>query len=75
MTEKRFKIYGDIIGDTYGILPPTVWSFQKMKRRYCDELNKLNDENEELKKLIKKVISERVVPYPLLQELEEIVKE
>ena len=49
MTDKRFKIYGDVVEDTYGIIPLTVWSIEKQKQKYCDELNKLNNENEQLK--------------------------
>lgn len=38
-------------------------------------LNKFSEENKELKQLIKKVIDERVVDYPLLCKLKEMVEE
>lgn len=42
---------------------------------YEDSLNKLEKENKELKQLIKKVMDERVVDYPLLCKIKEMVKE
>lgn len=41
----------------------------------CPLLNEINDENKELKQLIKKVMDERVVDYPLLCKIKEMVKE
>ena len=51
-------------------------------RRVCNVLNekddaiiRLEEENKELKQLIKKVMDERVVDYPLLCKIKEMVKE
>ena len=38
-------------------------------------LNELYEENKELKQLLKKVMDERVVDYPLLCKIKEMVKE
>lgn len=40
-----------------------------------EEIKQLAEENKELKQLIKKVMDERVVDYPLLCKLKEMVKE
>lgn len=40
-----------------------------------DLMNEINDENKELKRLIKKVMDERVVDYPLLRKLKKMVEE
>lgn len=39
------------------------------------DLQRVEEENEQLKQLIRRVMQERVIGYPLLQELEEMVKE
>ena len=69
MTEKRFIMTGY-----------AIWDSQNNNRRVSTEtayklLNELNDENNELKQLVKKVIDERVVDYPLLCKLKKMVKE
>ena len=55
MNEKRFQIFGDIVEDTLEVIPSTVWQIDEQKRKYCNELNKLSDENEALKLFEEKV--------------------
>ena len=50
MTKKRFQIYGDMVEDTLGIIPVTVWPIKKQQQKYCDEMNKLHEENVVLKR-------------------------
>ena len=45
--------------------------FDKIHKMYMEQI----EENKELKQLIKKVIDERVVDYPLLCKIKEMVKE
>ena len=52
MTEnKRFQMWGEEVIDTWGIIPSTIWGVKECQKKYCDELNKLHNENQELKKL------------------------
>ena len=52
MTEKkeRFFIHKDMVSDTEMKIPITLWQNKEQQKKFCDELNKLNDENEQLKK-------------------------
>ena len=51
MTEKkeRFFIHKDMVSDTKMKIPITLWQNKEQQKKFCDELNKLNDENEQLK--------------------------
>lgn len=49
MSEKRFQIYGCMVEDTLGIIPSTLWQNEEQQQKYCDEMNKLHDENQQLK--------------------------
>jgi len=53
---KRFQIYGDMVEDTLGIIPVTVWPSKEQQQKYCDEMNKLHEESEQLKKKTKNEI-------------------
>ena len=54
MTKKkeRFFIHKDMVSDTEMKIPVTLWQSKEQQKKFCDELNKLNDENEKLKKEI-----------------------
>ena len=54
MTEKRFTIHGDVVSDTDMKIPITVWSDKKQQKKFCDELNALHEENEQLKRINKR---------------------
>ena len=49
MNEKRFTIHGDVISDRDMKIPITLWSDKKQQKKFCDELNALHEENEQLK--------------------------
>jgi len=46
---KRFQIDGMHVRDLMGIIPSTIWQIDEFKEKYCDELNKMHDENLQLK--------------------------
>lgn len=50
MTEKRFTIHGNMVSDTDMKIPITLWSDKKQQKKFCDELNALHEENQQLKK-------------------------
>ena len=52
MTRKRFQISGSMVEDTMNIIPPTLWQIDEQKKKYCDELNYLYEENKELRLLV-----------------------
>ena len=49
MSNKRFQIFGDIVEDTMDILPHTYWQNKEQQKKFCDELNKLHEEKEQLR--------------------------
>ena len=51
MTGKRFQISGSMVEDTKNIIPPTLWQIDEQKKKYCDELNYLYEENQELREI------------------------
>ena len=55
MTKKkeRFFIHKDMVSDTEMKIPVTLWQSKEQQKKFCDELNKLNDENEQLRKALK----------------------
>ena len=81
MTEKRFKL-GYVCGH-YGLIDNGEWiDFHSMSEnseknvQICiNKMNEVAEENNELKQLLKKVIDERVIDYPLLCKLKEMVEE
>lgn len=50
--EERFFIHKDMVSDTKMKIPITLWQNKEQQKKFCDELNKLNDENEELKRKV-----------------------
>ena len=58
MNKKRFTIHGDVVSDTDMKIPITVWSDKKQQKKFCNELNALHDENEQLKQQINTIIDE-----------------
>ena len=49
---KRFQMFESVVEDTMGVLPITLWQDKKQQKKYCDELNKLHEENHQLKRQI-----------------------
>ena len=45
MTKKRFQIWGQTVKDTLGSIPSTLWQNEEQQQKYCDEMNKLHEEN------------------------------
>ena len=79
LTEKQFKINTSEIGYIYidnlkGEHMSWVELEKTLNRLYAQN-KELFKENKELKQLIKKVMDERVVDYPLLCKIKEMVKE
>lgn len=78
MTAKRFQIDDDGDITEFGTDGSWIdcWEYADGKHweSLCNKLNHLYEENEELKQLIRRVMQDRVVDYPLLQELEEVIK-
>lgn len=64
----EFKINEEFKNKAYSDL---LDNFTQLKKKY----QKSKKENKELKQLIKKVMDERVVDYPLLCKIKEMVKE
>ena len=47
---KRFQRFESVVEDTMGVIPITLWQDKKQQKKYCDELNKLHEENITIKK-------------------------
>ena len=82
MTEKRYTItigqnneFKEIIDHCRQDKHISVFDFLKQVGEQDKAFKKLKKENKELKQLIKKVMDERVVDYPLLCKIKEMVKE
>lgn len=60
MTKQRFFTHENMVSDTEMIIPVTVWSNKNQQKKYCDELNNMDNTINNLSKHLEKALQDNI---------------
>ena len=60
MTKQRFFTHENMVSDTEMIIPVTLWSNKNQQKKYCDELNNMDNTINNLSKQLEKALQDNI---------------
>ena len=60
MTKQRFFTHENMVSDTEMIIPVTLWSNKNQQKKYCDELNNMDNTINNLSKHLEKALQDNI---------------